>query len=108
MRGTLRGTTTPIALPAVVKGLGLEAGSPAAHMVPGLVEELLGEHALHGTLRSGAGGTWLPAIHAQRQQAAIAAFYAQNGYLECAVALCGHVHDSYFLTYLVATVFPYP
>jgi len=36
-----------------------------------------------GALRAG-GASWVPDAYAHRQRAAVQAFYAQNGFIECA------------------------
>jgi len=48
-----------------------------------LVEELAAEGAVRGALRAG-GASWVPDAYAHRQRAAVQAFYAQNGFIECA------------------------
>jgi hypothetical protein len=78
LRGGLRAAAAPVALTALVKELGV-AGSGSS-MVAALVEELVGEGALAGSLKPGA-GSWVPSAFTQAQQGSVASFYQQNGWV---------------------------
>ena len=83
LRGALRAATAPVPLAPLAKKLSLEgkAGTPAG--LAALVEELISEHSVAGTLRAG-GASFAPALASAAAAAATAAFYAQNGYIEYA------------------------
>jgi hypothetical protein len=49
-------------------------------MVAQLVEELVAEGVIKGTLKSG-GVNWVPAVYTAAQQEAVRAFYQQNGWV---------------------------
>lgn len=83
LRGALRGTAAPVALPALLKGIiGLDSigGGSSAGMLSTLVDELLAEGAVQGSTKGG-GGSWVPSIHTASQQSAVAGFYSQNGWV---------------------------
>ena len=81
LRGALRGCTSPLSIPALVKDLGLEGvGGGGGGMVSQLVESLVQEGAIKGTLKSG-GVNWVPAVFTAAQQEAVRAFYQQNGWV---------------------------
>ncbi|GAX74437.1 hypothetical protein CEUSTIGMA_g1886.t1 [Chlamydomonas eustigma] len=80
LRGALRGCTSPQALPALVKLLGLEGPLLSGPVLHGLVLELVSEGSIKGMLKGGA-GSWAPAVHAEVQQGAVKAFYHQNGWI---------------------------
>ncbi|GFR49317.1 hypothetical protein Agub_g11343, partial [Astrephomene gubernaculifera] len=109
LRGALRGAAGPVTIASLVRegalgpvgaaggGTGAEAGAAAGGGAGGglaaalaggggggviatLIEELVQEGSLRGSLRGG-GSTWLPALHAEMQQEAVANFYSQNGWV---------------------------
>ena len=80
LRGALRGAAAPVNLGTLAKALGISAAGGAT--AGALVEELVAEGALAGSLRAGA--VWTPDVHSRAQEAGQAAFYAQNGFIECA------------------------
>lgn len=73
-------------LPTLVKELdtggGGGAGGIALATALPLIEELAAQGAVRGHLRAG-GTAWVPEAHARGQRAAVQAFYAQNGFIEC-------------------------
>ena len=98
LRGALRGAVAPAPLAALARGAGVEipgggggggdapsvaattSSSSCAVALPALVEELLAEGAVRGSL-SAAGAVWTPAAYASAQADAARAFYAQNGWV---------------------------
>ena len=49
-------------------------------MLSSLIDELIAEGGLRGVLKGG-GASWVPAVYAEAQQGAVAAFYEQNGWV---------------------------
>eukprot|EP00878_Enallax_costatus_P006274 GHUV01006577.1.p1 GENE.GHUV01006577.1~~GHUV01006577.1.p1 ORF type:complete len:509 (+),score=174.38 GHUV01006577.1:756-2282(+) len=80
LRGALRGTAAPAALNNLVRDLGIDSFGSSNSMVAQLVDELLQEGAVRGTMKGG-GGSWVPTIHTAAQQTAVHGFYQQNGWV---------------------------
>ncbi|KXZ55512.1 hypothetical protein GPECTOR_2g1061 [Gonium pectorale] len=101
LRGALRATASPVMVLALLRDAGLGPGGGggggadvsggsglAAALASGggggviatLIEELVQEGSLRGSLRGG-GTSWLPAVHAEVQAEAVANFYSQNGWV---------------------------
>ena len=80
LRGALRGALCPVNLTTLSKQLDLQATSSASKTVTGLVEELISEGAVFGSLKAGA-GTFTPAMFALAQQRAVRSFYTQNAFI---------------------------
>lgn len=82
LRGALRAIAAPVTMPSVIKELGLEGvgGSGGTGMIPSLVDELVKEQAVAGTLKGG-GINWTPSFYATAQQEAATSFYNQNGWV---------------------------
>lgn len=74
LRGALRGAATPLGLPALAKTLGLEPSVTGGGMLGAIVEELVAEGAVQGTLKGG-GTSWTPAVYLRTQQEAVLNFY---------------------------------
>lgn len=72
VRGAVRGALAPVSLPALDKALALDAG--AGPTLGSLLEELAAAGEVAGQLRGG-GSTWVPAVHAQRQQDDLLSFF---------------------------------
>ena len=80
LRGALRGALCPVNLTALSKQLDVQATSSASKTVTGLVEELIAEGAVFGSLKAGT-GTFTPAMFALAQQRAASSFYTQNAFI---------------------------
>lgn len=74
MRGALRGAAAPLSILSVVKTLQLEPSVAAGGMLGTIVEELLAEGSIQGTLKGG-GSNWTPAVYSRMQQDAVLNFY---------------------------------
>lgn len=81
LRGALRGAICPVNLTALVKRWEIQTTSSTAHTVTSLVEELIAEKAVFGSLRPGT-SIFTPAAYALAQKNAAHRFYAQNAYVE--------------------------
>eukprot|EP00803_Ostreobium_quekettii_P004714 evm.model.scf_1673.1 EVM.evm.TU.scf_1673.1 scf_1673:10433-21504(-) len=80
LRGALRGVTSPTALSKVLKLLRLDGSdSGVGAIVSTLVEELIRERAVKGSLK--VGGSWVPDIHQRAQRGALKSFYNHNGWV---------------------------
>ena len=74
LRGALRGAAAPLSVPSLAKTLGLEPSVTGGGMLGTIVEELLAEGAVAGTLKGG-GTSWTPAVYSRTQQDAVLNFY---------------------------------
>mmetsp|Transcript_28665 Transcript_28665/g.68377 ORF Transcript_28665/g.68377 Transcript_28665/m.68377 type:complete len:806 (-) Transcript_28665:90-2507(-) len=85
LRGALRGFSSPVLVPDLVAKLSKEDPSGAfdldAKLVTSVVEELLSEGAIQGTLKGG-GNNWTPDVYKEAQERSVRSFYEQNGYLD--------------------------
>lgn len=79
-RGALRGAVSPIAIPSLVKELGIEGLSSLNALVPSLIDALLTEGSVAGKLTAGS-TSWVPASYVASQQDAVRRFFQQNGYI---------------------------
>ncbi|KAK9802703.1 hypothetical protein WJX73_008997 [Symbiochloris irregularis] len=84
LRGALRGALRPVQMQQLHRTLGLQVSAGLAGRgapTSALVEELVREQALQGSLRAG-GEVWVPAAHLRAQQDAVLTFFNQNQYIE--------------------------
>lgn len=80
LRGALRGVINPMSVPSLIKDLGIQGLGSNNSMVLGLMEELVGEGCIKGSLKAG-GGNWVPAVYTAAQQGAVRGFYESNGWV---------------------------
>ncbi|KFM27198.1 E3 UFM1-protein ligase 1-like protein [Auxenochlorella protothecoides] len=85
LRGALRGSTVPIGVPALLSSLDLGGTPFLQSLVPGLVEQLVAEGAVHGSLAGGA-TTWIPAAFVATQVQQARQSFAENGFLDWSTA----------------------
>ena len=85
LRGALRGAVRPVPMQQLLRLLGIHAGATSGGQgapISAIVEELVQEGAIRGSLKAG-GGVWVPDVHALAQQEAVLSFYHQNQYIGC-------------------------
>lgn len=80
MRGALRGASSPVNIPHLLKRIQLEGLPNGSNIVSNVIEELIKEGSIKGVLRGG-GCSFTPAIYAKSQQEAVKRFYEQNNYI---------------------------
>ena len=80
MRGALRGASTPVNVPLLLKRVQLDGLTTGSNIATNIIEELVSEGAIRGVLRGG-GSSWTPAIYAKSQQDSVRRFYEQNSYI---------------------------
>ena len=80
MRGALRGASSPVNIPHLLKRIQLHDLPTGSNIVSNVVDELIREGSIRGVLRGG-GTTFTPAIYAKLQQEAVKRFYEQNNYI---------------------------
>lgn len=71
----------PVNLSSLTKDLEIHMTSTTAKTVVSLVEELIKEGAISGSLKSGT-GLFMPTVFAAAQQRAAHSFYTQNSFIE--------------------------
>ena len=80
IRGALRGASTVVNVPSLLKRIQLEGLASGSNIASSIIEELVSEGAIKGVLRGG-GSSWTPAIYAKSQQDSVRRFYEQNTYI---------------------------
>ena len=76
----MRGASTPVNILHLLKRIQLDSFSTGSNIASNIIEELVSEGSIRGTLRGG-GSSWTPAVYVTSQQQAVKTFYEQNSYI---------------------------